>query len=120
VYNFVKNILDGKPVVINFDGRQERDFIHVEDVAKSIMFLLKKSYEPGIYEVGTGKSIKIVDLANLIASLASKKIKLVFKNPKIEEIRISRAKRPLLKKYKPLEEGIKEVIEWYRESKNKK
>jgi len=119
VYNFVKNTLDGKPVVINFDGKQERDFIHVDDVAKSIILLLKKSYEPGIYEVGTGKSIKILDLANLIASLANKKGKLVFRNPKIEEIRISRAKRPLLKQCKPLEEGIKEVIEWYREFKNK-
>ena len=106
--------MENKPIVVNFDGEQERDFIHVEDVAKSMILLLRESFAPGIYEIGTGKSTKIIDLAKLIILLSGKKSKIVFKKPNIEEIRISRAKRPFLKEYKPLEEGIKEILEMYK------
>jgi len=112
IYNFVKNLMENKPIVINFDGKQERDFIHVEDVANSIIRLINESYEPGIFEIGTGKSVRIIDLGMLISSLMGKEASFIFKRPQINELRKSRAKKPFIKNYKKLEVGLKEVIEW--------
>jgi nucleoside-diphosphate-sugar epimerase len=118
IYNFVKRALKNKPIIINFDGKQERDFIHVDDVVKSIILLLRKKYKPGIYEIGTGKSIKIIDLAKLIISLTDSKSKIVFRKPNIEEVKISRAKEPIIKEYKPLRDRIRETLDWYKKLKH--
>jgi UDP-glucose 4-epimerase len=112
IYNFVKSALKNEPIIVNFDGKQERDFIHVDDVVKGIILLLKRNYKPGIYEIGTGKSIKIIDLAKLIISLSGSKSKIVFRRPKIEEVRKSKANKPLMRNFKKLETGIKGVIKW--------
>jgi UDP-glucose 4-epimerase len=114
IYNFVKSALKNEPIIVNFDGKQERDFIHVDDVVKSIILLLRKNYKPGIYEIGTGKSIKIIDLAKLIISLSGSKSKIVFRTPKIEEVRKSKANKPLMRNFKKLEIGIKGVIKWMK------
>ena len=112
IYNFVKSALKNEPIIVNFDGKQERDFIHVDDVVKGIILLLRRNYKPGIYEIGTGKSIKIIDLAKLIISLSGSKSKIVFRIPKIEEVRKSKANKPLMRNFKKLEIGIKGVIKW--------
>jgi nucleoside-diphosphate-sugar epimerase len=108
----VKSALKNEPIIVNFDGKQERDFIHVDDVVKGIILMLRRNYKPGIYEIGTGKSIKIIDLAKLIISLSGSKSKIVFRRPKVEEVRKSKANRPLMKNFKKLEIGIKGVIKW--------
>ena len=33
-----KNVLQGKNIIVNGDGKQYRSFVHVKDVAKSIIF----------------------------------------------------------------------------------
>ena len=112
IYSFIKNAIEGKPITINFDGKQERDFIYIDDVVKSIILLIKKPYRPGIYEIGTGKSVKIINLAKLILSMADRRVEIKFERPSIKEIRKSRAKKPFLKEYISLEDGLKEVIKW--------
>ena len=46
-------------------GEHSRDFIYVEDCNKIAIWLLKKDVY-GIFNVGTGKSIKFIDVANSI------------------------------------------------------
>lgn len=48
-------------------GIARREFIHVEDVAKSLVYLMNSNYEsPDIVNVGTGSDISIKELAELI------------------------------------------------------
>ncbi|BDI31058.1 ADP-L-glycero-D-manno-heptose-6-epimerase [Capsulimonas corticalis] len=48
------------------DGAQERDFIHVDDLSKVILFFLEHPEANGIFNLGTGKARSFNDLAAAI------------------------------------------------------
>ena len=61
---------------INGDGGQTRDFVHVDDVCKAIMTLVKGDWKANshhVYNVATQTSISLLDLVSIInKSLANK------------------------------------------------
>jgi len=48
------------------DGEQARDFIYVEDVAKTILFFMQNRKNSGIYNVGTGVARTYLSLARSV------------------------------------------------------
>ena len=50
-------------------GTPKREFLHVNDLANAIIFLLEKNGPHGIYNVGSGKEFKIIELANIIKDI---------------------------------------------------
>ena len=63
---FLNKLLRGEHPVINGDGLQTRDYVHVSDVSQANLLALGTSgFE--IINVGTGWETSVVDLANLIA-----------------------------------------------------
>ncbi|MDP2889053.1 MAG: ADP-glyceromanno-heptose 6-epimerase, partial [Bacteroidota bacterium] len=48
------------------DGEQARDFIYVEDVAKSILFFMNHRKNSGIYNVGTGEARTYLSLTKAV------------------------------------------------------
>jgi ADP-L-glycero-D-manno-heptose 6-epimerase len=48
------------------DGEQRRDFIHVDDVVRVVLWFLDNPSISGIFNVGTGKSASFNDLANAV------------------------------------------------------
>ncbi|KPJ70432.1 hypothetical protein AMJ51_01905 [Microgenomates bacterium DG_75] len=65
LFAWTKAALKNKPIKVFQDGNQTRDFVHVDDVV-SANILAIKSLDEGIYNVGGGKKIKLIDLANLV------------------------------------------------------
>jgi len=67
VRNFLKAREEGKDLVINGDGSQIRDFIHVKDVCKLIFkyMMLETGWNYPI-DVGTGIGTSVLDLAKMI------------------------------------------------------
>lgn len=64
---FIKNILANKVSNIFGDGSQIRDFVHVEDVARSFILAIKsKKAKNKIFNIGTGKTISINKLFETI------------------------------------------------------
>jgi dTDP-glucose 4,6-dehydratase len=58
---FITNLLEGKKVPLYGDGRNQRDWIYVEDNCRAIQLVAEKG-EPGeIYNIGAGK-----ELTNLV------------------------------------------------------
>ena len=57
----------GEPALLRHPGSQ-RDFIHVEDVVSAMLLGLERGGS-GIVNVGTGSGVRILDLAELIASI---------------------------------------------------
>ena len=49
-------------------GSARREFIHVEDVARGLLFLMDSYASPEIINMGTGVDISIYDLAYLVAA----------------------------------------------------
>jgi len=48
-------------------GAARREFIHVDDVVRALIFLMVNYNSPEIVNLGSGKDISIMELANLIA-----------------------------------------------------
>ena len=56
-------------VILWGTGTPKREFLHVDDLAKAIVFVLENKMEEHIYNVGSGNDITIKDLANLIQNI---------------------------------------------------
>jgi UDP-glucose 4-epimerase len=74
---FLKQKLKNKPLTIVGNGFQKRDFLYVTDVANAFYLLSQSNYVNNIYNLGAGKPIKILELANIL----SDKFKFIPKRP---------------------------------------
>ena len=119
---FAKRVLSNMPPIIYGNGEQTRDYTYIDDIVEAYDLILnnKPTREP--INFGTGKEIKIIDLANEIIELCGKtgKIKPVHVEPRPGEVRrlvadISKAKELL--DWEPkhtIEKGLKKFIDWYK------
>jgi len=124
---FVKRVLGGMPPIIYGDGHQTRDYIYIKDVVSAFDSIL--NYNEPVAEpinFGTGKEIRIVDLANEIIRLCGKEktIKPVHVEPRPGEVqrlvaKVSKAEELLgwCPEYE-LEDGLREFIDWYKNYKS--
>ena len=63
VKQFIINYGLGEPLVVHGDGKQVRDFIHVEDVCRAIMLTIENMpFEKSPMDIGTGTETSIMDL----------------------------------------------------------
>jgi UDP-glucose 4-epimerase len=123
---FVRRALSGMPPIVYGDGKQTRDYTYIEDVLSAYDAVLNyKGILDGPINFGTGREVKIIDLANKIIRLTGQqgKIKPVYVEPRPGEVQrlladISHAKKLL--KWEPectLDEGLKKFVDWYRDYK---
>jgi len=63
---FFKQKIKRKPLTVVGNGKQARDFVYVTDVANAFYLASQTSKKGEIYNVGTGKPQKILDLAKFI------------------------------------------------------
>lgn len=61
---FVTRLLAGQPITVFGDGEQQRDFVHVDDIAAGTMATVGKA--PGTYNLGTGRGTTLNELAALL------------------------------------------------------
>jgi len=103
ITKFIEKISTNESIEIFGDGLQERDFISVDDVIESI-FNAMKNGTGGTYNIGSGKTTTINDLAKVIISISKKNIKISHLPPKKGDIKFSGADITLAKneiKYSP-------------------
>lgn len=120
---FTKRVLSNMPPIIYGNGEQTRDYTYIDDIVEAYDRVL--NYEKpirGPINFGTGKEIKIIDLANKIIDLCGKKgeIKPVHVEPRPGEVKrlvadVSKANELLGWKSKyTIGEGLKKFIDWYK------
>lgn len=120
---FTRRVLNSMPPVIYGDGRQTRDYTYIDDAVRAFDLILNNSARLDPTNIGTGKEVSIIDLANLIIELCGKKttVKPIHVEPRIGEVKkliadTTKARETL--KWKPkyeLKEGLKTFIQWYKE-----
>jgi nucleoside-diphosphate-sugar epimerase len=64
---FMKQWENDEPLTILGDGNQTRDFIHVEDIAEGTVVAFESAVDNATINVGTGASLSIKALADLIS-----------------------------------------------------
>ena len=108
--NFLRQKRTNKPLTIVGDGKQTRDFIHVEDLTNAFIKVVRSSLVNKIYNLGSGKEISI----NKIASLFGGKKIFIPKRPREPKrslANISKIKKDI--NWKPkitIQEGIKRLL----------
>lgn len=117
---FINNLLKNEPPVIYGDGKQTRDFIHVQDVVEANMLGLTKSAAVGeILNVATGTRTTINQLAAMLQQILKTSLKPVYANPRPGDIKHSFADIAKAKKllgYSPktsLQKGLTQLVKWY-------
>jgi len=55
--------------VVVADGAIQRDFVHVDDVARAILAAVAHDPPGNVYNVGSGQSCSILEIAHLITGL---------------------------------------------------
>ena len=64
---FSTRLLNGQPPVLYEDGRQTRDFVFVQDVARANVAALEDSrFDYQVFNVGTGKGTTVYEFAGLL------------------------------------------------------
>jgi UDP-glucose 4-epimerase len=117
---FIKQVLNDEPITVHGDGSQTRDFVFVEDVVQANRLAATTDNTGRAYNIGTGESITIRELAELIQDLTDSNADIVHTEPRDGDIQqsqadISRAQRKL--DYEPtvsLREGLKRTIDWFK------
>jgi dTDP-L-rhamnose 4-epimerase len=72
---FISRLLLDQPPLIFEDGEQRRDFVHVMDVAEAFAAALESEVPMWeVFNVGSGQSISIAEIAGVLASLLGKAI----------------------------------------------
>ncbi len=64
LFVWVKAAFENAPIKVYQDGNQSRDYVHVDDVVRANILAI--DLPNGIYNVGGGKPIKLLELANWI------------------------------------------------------
>jgi dTDP-glucose 4,6-dehydratase len=65
----VTNALDGEPLPVYGDGRQTRDWLHVEDHCAAIELVLRQGKTGEVYNVGGGCELENLDVVRRIVDL---------------------------------------------------
>lgn len=120
---FASRILNGNPPLIFEDGRQQRDFVHVTDVARALRMALETpNAAGGVFNIGSGRARTVLEIAErMLRVLDGKGIEPVINGKyRAGDIRhcfadIALARRVL--GYEPkvdFDEGLSELVEWLR------
>ena len=110
--NFLSQTKNNKALTIVGDGKQTRDFIHVDDVANACIKVIKSKWKNKIYNLGSGKKTSI----NTLAKIFNGKKKFIQNRPgeaKNSLADISKFKKDV--NWYPkisLEKGIKKLIKY--------
>jgi len=64
VAKWMRQYRDNKPLVINGDGNQTRDFVHVDDICGFIIHCIEKGVINGTFDIGTGVETSINKLSS--------------------------------------------------------
>ena len=65
---FASRLLNGQRPLVFEDGNQRRDFVSVYDVAEACCLALERpSVTGGVFNVGSGRDISVIDLAHCLA-----------------------------------------------------
>ena len=88
---FLERIQQGLPPLVNGDGLQIRDFVYVDDVVNANILSMESDIDFEFFNIGTGTTISILDLANMIIKFSGLKIKPIHRSALPGDVRATQA-----------------------------
>ena len=118
---FITNLLEGKKVPVYGNGKNVRDWLHVDDHCRAIHQVLINGTPGEVYNIGGGRELTNLEITHLIldAMGADESSIEYVEDRKGHDLRYSVDWTKINKElgYEPqvkFEDGLRETIEWYR------
>lgn len=118
---FADRLITTKPLTIYGDGEQTRDFVNVKDVATANYLAATKTRKSAVYNLGSGTTITINELARLVQEASGiKAISVDYAAPRPGEVRHCRADITRANEdfgFSPdsdIRTGLKEYFDWFK------
>jgi len=121
VFRFIRHIANGRPIQVYGDGRQQRDFTYVDDIARGAVAALRPlGYE--VINLGGDRPLELWRLIELISELVGQKPRIEHRPAHAADMaatwaNVEKARRLLdWTPQVPVEEGLRRTVQWYREN----
>jgi|TARA_B100001750_G_C15431619_1_gene558575 UDP-glucose 4-epimerase len=95
---FLEKIKQEMPPKINGDGLQTRDFVHIDDVVRANILAMDSNIKQGFFNVGTGNSVSILDLANIVINASGLSLEPIHGPELSGDVRATQADITLIRK----------------------
>ncbi|HEX8826266.1 MAG TPA: NAD-dependent epimerase/dehydratase family protein [Archangium sp.] len=123
---FLRAMLEGRPIVLNGEGRMQRDFTYVDDVVEALVRVLDKPPEGTppyrVLNVGRGAPVSMARFVDLLEEQLKTKAWVELRPGRSGELEVTSADVTALERETgfrpsvPLEEGLAKLVAWYRGS----
>jgi UDP-glucose 4-epimerase len=118
---FIQAMANGEVARIEGDGKQSRDFVFVGDIVQAMLLASEREVDEGaVYNVGCGRSITILELAQTLQQIMPEAPAPIHVEPRPGDIRLSEASIERIQtalEYRPktdLNEGLGITVQWFR------
>lgn len=117
---FAGNLCNGHDCVIYGDGRQTRDFVHVDDVVEAFVRAIDRGSEE-VINISSGQETSVNELYLETSKLANSDLKPTYKDPRKGEVLrscLSNEKARLVLGWTPkvdIHSGLNSVVNWVRQ-----
>jgi GDP-L-fucose synthase len=110
-----------KSVLVWGTGKQRREFMHVDDLARAVWHLLHRVPGGELVNIGTGEDISIAEFAMMVAETVGFTGDIGFDSSKPDGtprklLDVSKANSYGWKSSVPLKEGLERVFGWYKDA----
>ena len=107
------------PVTLWGTGTPKREFMHVNDLAQSVLFAIENNLPEPLYNVGTGKDLSIKELADIIKKTVGHQGDVFWDDSKPDGtprklLDVIKFKKEGFNSEIDLQRGIESTFEWYR------
>jgi nucleoside-diphosphate-sugar epimerase len=118
---FVLALLAGEPVMVNGDGEQTRDFVHVSDVVAANLAAATAPAEAcgRAYNVAAGRSVSLLELLEELESATGRRARREHGPPRAGDVARSVANAGAAERHlgfragTPLADGLRASLPWY-------
>ena len=120
IHKFTREILCGREIPVYHEGKSERDYTYVADIAQGILAALDRPDGFQIYNLGNSRTVPLLRLIELLEKELGRKAltRMMPAQPgdvPITYADISKARERLAyAPDTPIEEGIPKFVDWYR------
>ncbi len=119
---FITNLIEGKKVPLYGEGKQVREWTHVEDNCQGILTAIKKGKKGEIYNIASGEELTNIEMTKRVLKEFGKGDEMIqrVEDRKGHDFRYSLDGSKLRElgwkpKYR-FEKGLKKTIDWYKKN----
>lgn len=117
---FARRIYCGEPLTIYGDGQQTRDFVNVKDVARANYLAGTLHGVTGVYNLGSGQSITINQLAEMMQAISGVHVGLEYAPVRPADVKHCKAQTGKARQELgfeatvDLDSGLREYLDWFK------